>query len=103
MGRAEYLFQTSDQKELETWVETINTVVSRYSCAPLPAPCSNTAKFQRPLYPSSRSKQSLSEQLTNHRQHVRDLSQQRTAHHAQTLREVPKRAFGRILGRKVSS
>jgi len=82
--RAEYLFQTSDQKELETWVETINTVVSRYSCAPLPAPCSNTAKFQRPLYPSSRSKQSLSEQLTNHRQHVRDLSQQRTAHHAQT-------------------
>jgi len=26
--RAEYLFQTSDQKELETWVETINTVVA---------------------------------------------------------------------------
>ena len=42
--RAEYLFQTSDQKELETWVDTINTVVSRYSSPPLPAPCSNSVK-----------------------------------------------------------
>ena len=42
--RAEYLFQTSDQKELETWVDTINTVVSRYSAPPLSAPCSNSNK-----------------------------------------------------------
>ena len=42
--RAEYLFQTSDMKELETWVDTINTVVSRYSSPPLPAPCSNSIK-----------------------------------------------------------
>ena len=45
--RAEYLFQTSDQKELETWVDTINTVVSRYSSPPLPAPCSNSIKVTR--------------------------------------------------------
>merc|ERR1711923_65132 len=45
--RAEYLFQTSDQKELETWVETINTVVGRYSSPPLPAPCSNSIKVTR--------------------------------------------------------
>ena len=44
--RAEYLFQTSDQKELETWVDTINTVVSRYSSPPLPAPCSNSIKVK---------------------------------------------------------
>jgi len=78
--RAEYLFQTSDQKELETWVETINTVVGRYSSPPLPAPCSNTIKFQRPLYPSSRSKHSLSEQLANHRSQVRELSQELADH-----------------------
>ena len=42
--RAEYLFQTSDQKELETWVDTINTVVSRYSAPPLAAPCGNNNK-----------------------------------------------------------
>jgi len=78
--RAEYLFQTSDQKELETWVETINTVVGRYSAPPLPAPCSNTIKFQRPLFPSSRSKHSLSEQLASHRTQVRELSQELADH-----------------------
>eukprot|EP00092_Neocalanus_flemingeri_P012541 GFUD01013516.1.p1 GENE.GFUD01013516.1~~GFUD01013516.1.p1 ORF type:complete len:1256 (-),score=334.06 GFUD01013516.1:289-4056(-) len=78
--RAEYLFQTSDQKELETWVETINTVVGRYSSPPLPAPCSNTIKFQRPLFPSSRSKHSLSDQLANHRTQARELSQELADH-----------------------
>jgi len=78
--RAEYLFQTSDQKELETWVETINTVVGRYSSPPLPAPCSSTIKFQRPLYPSSSSKLTLSEQLASHRTQVRELSQELAMH-----------------------
>jgi len=78
--RAEYLFQTSDQKELETWVETINTVVGRYSSPPLPAPCSSTSKFQRPLYPSSGSKLSLSEQLASHRTQVRELNQELAMH-----------------------
>lgn len=80
--RAEYLFQTSDQKELETWVDTINTVVSRYSSPPLPAPCSNSVKFQRPLYPSSRSSQGLSDQLASHRGQVRDLGGELAAHTA---------------------
>ena len=44
--RAEYLFQTSDQKELETWVETINTIVSRFSAPALAAPCSNSNKVR---------------------------------------------------------
>jgi len=78
--RAEYLFQTSDQKELETWVETINTVVGRYSSPPLPAPCSSSSKFQRPLYPSSGSKLSLSEQLASHRSQVRELNQELAMH-----------------------
>jgi len=78
--RAEYLFQTSDQKELETWVETINTVVARYSSPQLPAPCSNNAKFQRPLYPSSRSSLSLAAQVQSHRNQVADLSCQLGEH-----------------------
>jgi len=91
--RAEYLFQTSDQKELETWVDTINTVVSRYSSPPLPAPCSNSVKFQRPLYPSSRSGQSLSEQLASHRGQVRDLGQELTAHTAAPPERAAKGAI----------
>merc|ERR1719431_2135808 len=80
--RAEYLFQTSDQKELETWVETVNTVVARYSSPPLPAPCSNSAKFQRPLYPSSRSKLSLVDQLSSHRTRVREVATELSEHNA---------------------
>jgi len=72
--RAEYLFQTSDQKELETWVDTINTVVSRYSAPALSAPCSNSNKFQRPLFPSSRSNHSTAEQLSSHKEQIRELS-----------------------------
>jgi len=78
--RAEYLFQTSDQGELETWVSTINTVVARYSAPALPAPCSNSAKFQRPLFPSSRSKLSLSDQLSAHRTRVRELATELSEH-----------------------
>ena len=107
--RAEYLFQTSDQKELETWVDTINTVVSRYSSPPLPAPCSNSIKvkltitilpcllppfqFQRPLYPSSRSSQALSDQLTSHRGQVRDLGQELAAHTATPPERAAKGAI----------
>ena len=107
--RAEYLFQTSDQKELETWVDTINTVVSRYSSPPLPAPCSNSIKvilmitiltcllptfqFQRPLYPSSRSSQSLSDQLISHRGQVRDLGQELASHTAAPPERAAKGAI----------
>ena len=96
--RAEYLFQTSDQKELETWVDTINTVVSRYSAPPLAAPCGNNNKvsenntgdssslviisiqFQRPLFPSSRSNNTSADQLDSHRDRLRELTEELTNH-----------------------
>jgi len=61
--QAEYLFQTSDQADLDMWIKNINTVVARYSCPPLPSPCCSDGKFQRPLYPSSSSKLTEFEQL----------------------------------------
>jgi len=83
--QAEFLFQTSDDKELMTWVETINTVVARYSSPPLPAPCSNSSKFQRPLLPSSRSNLSLGDQVASHRRQVSELSQELSDHTANPL------------------
>jgi len=61
--QAEYLFQTSGQAELDMWIKSINAVVARYSCPPLPSPCCSDGKFQRPLYPSSSSKLTVVEQL----------------------------------------
>lgn len=64
--RAEYLFQTSDEKELLTWIDAINYVVSSFSAPQLPAPCSNSSRFQRPLMPSTKSSLAMSEQLSKH-------------------------------------
>lgn len=80
--QAEFLFQTSDEQELRAWVETINTVVARFSSPQLPAPCSNVAKFQRPLYPSSRSKLTVTEQLAGHRHQTSELERQLSDHKA---------------------
>lgn len=64
--RAEYLFQTSDEKELLTWIDAINYVVASFSAPPLPAPCSSAGRFQRPLMPSSKSSLGLNDQLSSH-------------------------------------
>eukprot|EP00088_Acartia_fossae_P033688 TRINITY_DN34516_c0_g1_i1.p1 TRINITY_DN34516_c0_g1~~TRINITY_DN34516_c0_g1_i1.p1 ORF type:complete len:689 (+),score=203.23 TRINITY_DN34516_c0_g1_i1:43-2109(+) len=74
--RAEFLFRTANEDELDAWVTMINTVVARYSSAPLPAACSSSAKMQRPLYPSSLSQLSLREQLAAHQSQLHDVQDQ---------------------------
>ena len=71
--RAEYLFQTSDEKELLTWIDAINYVVASYSAPQLPAACSSSAKFQRPLMPSSKSSLEMADQLASHEAQLQQL------------------------------
>ena len=71
--RAEYLFQTSDEKELLTWIDAINYVVASYSAPQLPAACSSSSKFQRPLMPSSKSSLEMSDQLASHEVQLQQL------------------------------
>lgn len=54
--QAEYLFQTSDSKELQSWVETINYVCAAISAPPLEGGVGSQKRFQRPLLPSKQSK-----------------------------------------------
>ncbi|XP_075145667.1 exchange factor for Arf 6 isoform X2 [Haematobia irritans] len=68
--QAEYLFQTSDSKELQSWVETINFVCAAYSAPPLEGGVGSQKRFQRPLLPSSHTKLLLKEQLESHRQQL---------------------------------
>ena len=68
------MFQTSDEKELLTWIDAINFVVASFSAPQLPAPCSsNFGRFQRPLMPSSKSNMNLSEQLVSHERQLMQL------------------------------
>lgn len=54
--QTEYLFQTSDSKELQSWIDTINFVCASFSCQPLAGAVGSQRKFQRPLLPCSHTK-----------------------------------------------
>lgn len=73
---AEYLFQTSDSKELQEWMETINFVAASLSAPPLPGGIGSQRKFQRPLMPSSYTKKNMSEQLALHTERVSELEKE---------------------------
>ncbi|CAB4055556.1 PSD [Lepeophtheirus salmonis] len=79
--QAEYLFQTSDEKELLTWIDAINYVVASFSSPKLPAPVSSShARFQRPLLPSSKSKLSPGEQLQENESALSELRRELEEH-----------------------
>ncbi|XP_054713605.1 PH and SEC7 domain-containing protein-like [Uloborus diversus] len=62
--QAVYLFQTSDSKELQSWIDTINYVAACLSAPSLSgAVGSSQKKFQRPLLPVAPTKLNFREQL----------------------------------------
>ncbi|XP_045766060.1 PH and SEC7 domain-containing protein isoform X5 [Maniola jurtina] len=77
--QAEYLFQTSDSKELCSWVETINFVCAAYSAPPLAGAVGSQRKFQRPLLPCTHTKLSMREQLADHEERAARLEEELAA------------------------
>ncbi|XP_048479248.1 PH and SEC7 domain-containing protein [Plutella xylostella] len=77
--QAEYLFQTSDSKELCSWVETINFVCGAYSAPPLAGAVGSQRKFQRPLLPCTHSKLNMREQLQAHEERAARLEEELNA------------------------
>ncbi|XP_075215974.1 exchange factor for Arf 6 isoform X3 [Lycorma delicatula] len=78
--QAEYLFQTSDSKELQSWIDTINFVCASFSAPPLPGAVGSQKKFQRPLLPCSHTKLNLREQLRDHEERVQRLESELDVH-----------------------
>ncbi|XP_058128063.1 PH and SEC7 domain-containing protein isoform X2 [Anopheles coustani] len=64
--QSEFLFQTSDSKELQSWIDTINFVCAAFSSPPLEGAVGSQKRFQRPLLPCSSTKLSMREQLASH-------------------------------------
>lgn len=54
--QSEFLFQTSDSKELQSWIDTINCVCASFSAPPLEGGVGSQKRFQRPLLPSNHTK-----------------------------------------------
>ncbi|GFY58120.1 PH and SEC7 domain-containing protein 3 [Trichonephila inaurata madagascariensis] len=61
--QAVYLFQTSDSKELQSWIDTINYVAACFSAPSLAPAVGAQKKFQRPLLPVAPTKLNFREQL----------------------------------------
>ncbi|XP_067010954.2 PH and SEC7 domain-containing protein isoform X2 [Anabrus simplex] len=78
--QAEYLFQTSDSKELQSWIDTINFVCASFSAQPLAGAVGSQRKFQRPLLPCSHTKLNLREQLRDHEERVQRLETELEEH-----------------------
>uniref|UniRef100_T1J301 PH and SEC7 domain-containing protein 4 n=1 Tax=Strigamia maritima TaxID=126957 RepID=T1J301_STRMM len=77
---AEYLFQTSDSKELQSWIDTINFVTASLSAPPMAGAVGSQKKFQRPLLPCSHTKLNLQEQLSDHEERVTHLERELEEH-----------------------
>ncbi|GBP63517.1 PH and SEC7 domain-containing protein 3 [Eumeta japonica] len=77
--QAEYLFQTSDSKELCSWVDTVNFVCASYSAPPLAGAVGSQRKFQRPLLPCTHTKLNMREQLSSHEERVARLEEELAA------------------------
>uniref|UniRef100_A0A336LHI1 CSON011430 protein n=1 Tax=Culicoides sonorensis TaxID=179676 RepID=A0A336LHI1_CULSO len=83
--QAEYLFQTSDSKELQSWIETINFVCGVFSAPTMSGAIGNSKRFQRPLLPCSRTKLSFQEQLVSHEKQIELLEQSLDEHKQGTV------------------
>ncbi|XP_078319775.1 PH and SEC7 domain-containing protein 1-like isoform X1 [Crassostrea virginica] len=70
---AEYLIQTSDSKELQSWIDTINYVAASLSAPALPNAVGSQKKFQRQLLPASYTRLNLREQLESHQNKMHEI------------------------------
>ncbi|CAM1332038.1 efa-6 (predicted) [Pycnogonum litorale] len=77
---AQYLFQTSDSKELQSWIDTINFVASSLSAPPLASAVGSQKKFQRPLLPVSHTRFNMHDQLKSHEEHIAQIESDFQAH-----------------------
>uniref|UniRef100_A0A182M2Z9 PH and SEC7 domain-containing protein 4 n=1 Tax=Anopheles culicifacies TaxID=139723 RepID=A0A182M2Z9_9DIPT len=68
--QSEFLFQTSDSKELQSWIDTINFVCASFSAPPLEGGVGSQKRFQRPLLPCTHSRLLMRDQLASHERQV---------------------------------
>ncbi|XP_065222830.1 PH and SEC7 domain-containing protein isoform X2 [Planococcus citri] len=88
--RAEYLFRASNNKELQSWIDTINLVCASFSAPALPEAVGSQKKFQRPLLPSTPSTLNIREQLVQHEQTLERLEREYESHRKQAPEKSAK-------------
>ncbi|PIK44461.1 putative PH and SEC7 domain-containing protein 3 isoform X2 [Apostichopus japonicus] len=80
----EYLFQSTQQADMQNWMQALNMAASVHSSPPLPAAVGRQKRFSRPLLPSSSSRLSWQDQLKKHETKSMELEKELATH-----REMP--------------
>jgi PH/SEC7 domain-containing protein len=64
--RSQYLFQSSDSREMSSWIDILNWNAAKFSAPALEPPCSSSRRFERPLLPTSITRLTSRDQLASH-------------------------------------
>jgi PH/SEC7 domain-containing protein len=64
--RSQFLFQSSDTREMHSWIDMLNWNAARFSAPALDAPCGSSGRFEKPLLPSCVTRMTKREQATTH-------------------------------------
>ncbi|XP_050088519.1 PH and SEC7 domain-containing protein-like isoform X2 [Anopheles aquasalis] len=83
--QAEFLVQTGDSKELQSWVDNINYVSAAYSSPPMEGGVGSQQHFQRTRLPQKETPLPLAQQLASHERQVCKLELELGEHRASTV------------------
>ncbi|KAA3678831.1 PH and SEC7 domain-containing protein [Paragonimus westermani] len=100
---AEYLFEVTDSKELDIWVERINFVAALLSAPSMPGPIGSERGFYRPHLPVTCTKLNIREQLEEHQRRLIELGRELTELRKRSVTIDSKSLKSRTLSTKPSS
>ncbi|KAF5403308.1 Sec7 domain protein [Paragonimus heterotremus] len=100
---AEYLFEVTDSKELDIWVERINFVAALLSAPSMPGPIGSERGFYRPHLPVTCTKLNIREQLEEHQRRLIELGRELTELRKRSVSADSKSLKSRTLSTKLSS
>jgi len=75
-----FMFEVKSKSDAQEWVDCINISASALSSPPLPAPCSSSKQFTRPVMPVSVTKLSLEEQCKRHSERAESIEKDMREH-----------------------
>ncbi|KAF7260453.1 hypothetical protein EG68_03188 [Paragonimus skrjabini miyazakii] len=99
---AEYLFEVTDSKELDIWVERINFVAALLSAPSMPGPIGSERGFYRPHLPVTCTKLNIREQLEEHQRRLIELGRELTELRKRSVSVDSKSLKSRTLSTKPS-
>eukprot|EP00795_Rhopilema_esculentum_P012669 gene12669-3379_t len=75
-----FLFEAKSKADVQGWVDAINITAAALSSPPLPAPCSSSKQFTRPVMPVSVTRLNLEQQIKRHSERAESIDKDMQNH-----------------------